>query len=248
MPRPAKSLVLDASLIVQTVERLESRIAERFPGSGLSAVCHDLVETARETASHVEALARPYYGLRVLAGAVAFLGIAAEVYVASFVHWGAVIDRADAVGLSQGLDSAVNLLLLSFAAIWFVMTAEARLKRRAVLKDMYVLRSLAHVVDMHQLTKDPTVLLGSAAPTASSPERRMSEFELSRYLDYCGEMLALIAKLAALYAGPSRDGEVIAAVGEVEELTSDLGRKIWQKIMILSELDERRTAGGAGGT
>jgi hypothetical protein len=32
----------------------------------------------------------------------------------------------------------------------------------------------------------------------------------------------------------------MVAVTEVEELTSDLGRKIWQKIMILSELDERR--------
>ena len=53
-------------------------------------------------------------------------------------------------------------------------------------------------------------------------------------------MLALIAKLAALYAGRSRDREVIMAVNEVEELTSSLGRKIWQKIMILNQLDERR--------
>ena len=68
----------------------------------------------------------------------------------------------------------------------------------------------------------------------------MSEFQLSRYLDYCSEMLALIAKLAALYAGQSRDREVIMAVNEVEELTSSLGRKIWQKIMILHQLDERR--------
>jgi hypothetical protein len=73
----------------------------------------------------------------------------------------------------------------------------------------------------------------------------MSKFELSRYLDYCAEMLALIAKLAALYAGRFRDREVTASVVEIEELTSDLGRKIWQKIMILSELDERRSAPGA---
>jgi hypothetical protein len=68
----------------------------------------------------------------------------------------------------------------------------------------------------------------------------MNEFELSRYLDYCAEMLALIAKLGALYAARIRDRDVMVAVTEVEELTSDLGRKIWQKIMILSELDERR--------
>jgi hypothetical protein len=239
MAGASKSRVLDAALIVRTVERLESRISERFPQSGLSSVCHDLVETAQQTASHVEELSRPYIGLRALAVIVAVAGFAAEFYAASFVRWSAVLARADAVGLSQGLDSAVNLLLLSFAAIWFVLTLETRLKRRRVLKEMYVLRSLAHVVDMHQLTKDPTVVLGSGAPTASSPQRRMSEFELSRYLDYCGEMLALIAKLGALYAAQVEDQAVIAAVNEIEELTSDLGRKIWQKIMIISRLEER---------
>jgi len=236
-PKPPR--VLDAALIVRTVEKLQARIAERFPGSGLSGVCTDLAETAKQTAAHVEALSAPYYGLRALVVLVAALGIAAEFYAASLVGWSDVLRRADAVALSQGLDSAVNLLLLSFAAIWFVLTLETRLKRRAVLKDMYVLRSLAHVIDMHQLTKDPTIVLSGGAPTASSPERRMTEFELSRYLDYCGEMLALIAKLGALYAAQVEDPQVIAAVNEVEELTSDLGRKIWQKIMIISRLEEK---------
>lgn len=62
----------------------------------------------------------------------------------------------------------------------------------------------------------------------------MIEFELSRLPG----LLALIAKLAALYAAQVEDQVVIAAVGEVEELTSDLGRKIWQKIMIISRLEE----------
>jgi hypothetical protein len=198
------------------------------------------VETARQTTAQVEALGRPLYALRALVVVVAAAGLAAEIYAASLIDWRGVLTRADAVGLSQGLDSAVNLLLLSFAGIWFVLTLESRLKRQRVLKDMYVLRSLAHVIDMHQLTKDPTLLLGGqAAPTASSPARQMSEFELSRYLDYCGEMLALIAKLGALYAAQVEDQQVIAAVNEIEELTSDLGRKIWQKIMIISRLEEK---------
>jgi hypothetical protein len=68
---------------------------------------------------------------------------------------------------------------------------------------------------------------------------------LSRYLDYCAEMLSLIAKLAALYAGRMQDREVVAAVNEVEELTSNLGRKIWQKIMIISRLDEAQAVNAA---
>ena len=231
--------VLDAGKIVETVARLRDRIAERFPESGLAAVAADLSQTARETASRVELLNRPNLALRALAAGAVILGLAAQVYVAHLVDWDAVIRRSDAVGISQGLDAIVNLLLLAFAAIWFVLTLEQRLKRRRILRQLFELRSFAHVVDMHQLTKDPTVLLSGGAATPSSPSRKMSEFELSRYLDYCAEMLALIAKLAALYAGKTPDGAVLAAVNEVEALTSDLGRKIWQKIMIINRLDER---------
>jgi hypothetical protein len=232
--------ILDPALIVKTVERLRARISERFPESGLASVAADLTETARATAARVQSLSRPYLALRLLALLAVIAGIAAQIYVARLIDWADVLRRADPVGITQGLDSIVNLLLLAFAAIWFVLTLEQRLKRRRVQRRLYELRSFAHVIDMHQLTKDPTAVLSGSAPTPSSPERRMSKFELSRYLDYCAEMLALIAKLAALYAGQTRDREVIAAVNEVEELTSNLGRKIWQKIMILSELDEKR--------
>jgi len=232
--------ILDPALIVKTVERLRARISERFPDSGLAAVAADLTETAQATAARVQNLSRPYVGLRLLALLAVIAGIAAQIYVARLIDWADVLRRADPVGITQGLDSIVNLLLLAFAAIWFVLTLEQRLKRRRVQRRLYELRSFAHVIDMHQLTKDPTAVLSGSAPTPSSPERRMSKFELSRYLDYCAEMLALIAKLAALYAGQTRDSEVIASVNEVEELTSNLGRKIWQKIMILSELDEKR--------
>ncbi len=233
---------LRADEIVKTVARLEARISERFPESGLARVGSDLLVSARATAAGADVLAQPYYGLRILAGLALIAGIAAQVYVGWLIDWRSVLARADAVGIAQGLDSVVNLLLLSFAAIWFVLTLEQRLKRRRVMRQLYELRSFAHVVDMHQLTKDPTVVLSGGPRTASSPERRMSEFELARYLDYCAEMLSLIAKLAALYAGHMQDQEVVAAVNEVEELTSDLGRKIWQKIMIISRLDERAAA------
>ena len=131
----------------------------------------------------------------------------------------------------------MNLLLLFGGAIWFLLSVETRWKRGEVLAALHELRSMAHVVDMHQLTKDPTTLL--SAPTASSPKREMNEFQLTRYLEYCAEMLALIGKLAALYAERVRDGVVVDAVNDIENLTTSLGRKIWQKITILSSLEER---------
>jgi len=246
-PIPVSAYRLDAVSIVATLTRLRDRITERFPDSGLQRVCGELVATGRDTARSVEALSRPLFWLRLLAGLVAAAWAAGMTLVLAEIDWAEVGRRTDPAGLAQGLDSAVNLLLLAGAAIWFLVTAEARLKRRRTLKALYRLRSFAHVIDMHQLTKDPTAVLGKLPPTASSPERRMSEFELARYLEYCAEMLALTAKLAALYAASTDDEQVMTGVNDVEELASNLGRKIWQKIMILSQLDEGRASKSAAG-
>ena len=61
----------------------------------------------------------------------------------------------------------------------------------------------------------------------------MSAFELNRYLDYCTEMLSLSGKVAALYIQHFEDPEAVSAVNDLEDLTSGLSRKIWQKIMVL---------------
>jgi len=95
------------------------------------------------------------------------------------------------------------------------------------------LRSLAHVIDMHQMTKDPESVLGKGPATASSPKRAMTAFELNRYLDYCSEMLSIISKIAALFGQRSDDGVALASVDQIESLTNGLSRKVWQKIMIL---------------
>ena len=232
--------VLDPERVVRTLEQLQGRIEERFPGAGLATVCGDLTETARKTQQRAVALGRPYLGLRLLVALVVISVVVVQAYLARLVDWGSIGQKADAVSLTQGLESAVNLAILAFGAIWFLATLETRLKRARTLRNLYELRAFAHVIDMHQLTKDPSVILRFGdRPTPSSPARLMNEFQLARYLDYCSEMLALTAKLAALYAARSRDAEVMDAVHDVEVLTSDLGRKIWQKITILSQLKER---------
>ena len=92
---------------------------------------------------------------------------------------------------------------------------------------------------MHQLTKDPERMLVEGNDTKSSPIRKkMTPFELNRYLDYCSEMLALISKIGALYAQATHDSTVLTAVDEVETLTSGLSRKIWQKIDLVQRTPE----------
>ena len=60
----------------------------------------------------------------------------------------------------------------------------------------------------------------------------MSLFELSRYLDYCSEALSLTGKVAALYVQRFEDSVAFDAVNEVEQLTTGLSRKIWQKLTV----------------
>lgn len=119
------------------------------------------------------------------------------------------------------------------ATLFFLITLEVRIKRRKALAALHRLRSVAHIVDMHQLTKDPE-RLGSLEPdTASSPERPLGASELGRYLDYCSELLSVISKLAALHVQHFHDSVTLAPVNEVETLTTGLSGKIWQKITLL---------------
>ena len=110
---------------------------------------------------------------------------------------------------------------------------EDRLKRDRTLRMVHKLRTVAHIVDMHQLTKDPEAIITGAPPTASSPARTLSEAELRRYLDYSCELLALVGKVAALYAEGFADPVILDAVDDLEDLTAGLIGKIWQKLMMM---------------
>jgi len=233
---PGRYEGLRADRILATLEQLRARIVARFPESGLSKVCVELISVGASSAQEAARLAKPNYVWRTLVALVIVAGIAAQIAAAArFLKASGFATGGPE--LLQALEAAVNLLILFGGAAWFLITLEERMKRQRALDALHRLRSLAHVVDMHQLTKDPTVLLTHQA-TSASPQRTMSRFELTRYLDYSAEMLALIGKLAALYSDRMRDTVVIEAVSDLENLAANFGRKIWQKIMILSALEE----------
>ena len=89
---------------------------------------------------------------------------------------------------------------------------------------------------MHQLTKDPSAVVQVAGNTPSSPPRALTRFEVTRYLDYCSEMLSLTSKVAVLFAQGFPDPEITEAVSDIERIAAGLSQKIWQKIMILESL------------
>ena len=77
-----------------------------------------------------------------------------------------------------------------------------------------------HVIDMHQLTKDPSAAVIVGGKTPSSPARTLTPYELSRYLDYCSEMMSLTSKVAVLFAQSLPDPVVTEAVSDIERIAS----------------------------
>jgi hypothetical protein len=229
-----RDLSLDVDAVARTIELLCRRVEERFPGSGLSRLCRELDRVTDQARERAAWIARPILALRV--AVVLLLVLIAAGLAATAVSLHRPKEPLEAFQFIQVLESGINDVVLVGAGVFFVVTIETRIKRRRALEAIRELRAIAHIIDMHQLTKDPEWLVAPGRESALVERTPMSRFELSRYLDYCTEMLSITGKVAALYIQDFDDDVALAAVNEVENLTTGLSRKIWQKLMILYEM------------
>ncbi len=222
---------LNPDLILATAELLQQRVSERFPDSGLRKVATELVSLAHDMAKSAKALEAPIWWLRILIGIVIAGGGAVFLFVGTLLSFDRI--STGAFDFVQGIEASLNTFLLAGLGFLALVRAEERIKRKRVFEELHSLRSLIHVIDMHQLTKDPAALSTHFKPTKNSPQRITNSADLARYLDYCSEMLSITGKLAALFAQSVNDDVVVDAVNSVEELGSNLSRKIWQKITMI---------------
>jgi hypothetical protein len=230
---------LRADAIQKTLRTLEARVRERFPGRGLAQVAGELGDVADRHVDRLKHVEAPNLKLRLLIAIVLAAGLFAIAF--GVIQKVRMLTAApDEIYSFEGVEAIVNIALLVAAGVWFLLNLETRWKRERALAGLHELRSIAHIIDMHQLTKDPTSLVNNANRTQSSPERDLTAFELLRYLDYCAEMLSLTGKLAALYMQKLRDPVIIDAANDIEALTSGFSQKIWLKIALV-ESEVRRT-------
>jgi hypothetical protein len=229
------SLILREDHIITTVATLRRRIEERFPGSGLSQLCAQLLVVAQRAAQRADSIARPIQSIRLLGYLLSLLLLLILLGLGYFAVTAIDAGKHGVFDWVTGLEAGLNDIIFIAIAIVFLVSLEKRIKRRRALAAVHELRSIAHIIDMHQLTKNPDRNVRQWSSTKNSPKRTMTAFEINRYLDYCSEMLSLTGKIAALYIQHFDDATAVAAVSEVEQLTTGLSRKIWQKIMILEQ-------------
>ncbi len=226
---------LDAEVVHATALRLRERIRARFPSRDLGRVAGELLELVDE----VRQPSRSHRWLdvlrRVCRALIVVLLVTVPIVLGTIIVRGVQeVDRS--IDWLAILESAINDLVFTGIAILFLWAAPDRLARHGELAVLHRLRSLAHVIDMHQLTKDPERYRPDFQPTEASIDVDLTPTELSQYLEYCSELLSLVGKTAALFANNATDRIVLDGVHDIESLTSDLSRQIWQKISLLPSL------------
>lgn len=223
-------IVLLSSEIKKTCLELHLRISERFPKAKLAQTCKSLIEIAEETDKTIKWIKTPNQFIRISSWLCAFLLL--TFFVPIWVKLEVTVKGVNIADFFQMLDSSFNIIVLISAAGFFLMSTEIKRKRKRVVKAINALKTIAHIIDAHQLIKDPSFIVGK--PTLHSPERTLSDFELIRYLDYCTEMLSIISKIAFLYIQDFDDPIANESVSDLETLTASLSQNIWQKLNISS--------------
>jgi len=227
---------LEARYIASAASKLEARIRARLPGRRLADVAHRLSEMVPEVRQGFDdsygRFKRTRWWSRAVSVVIVLGTLAALAFALRDAFRGGELHSFDWVPLAE---SVINDIVFAAIAVFFLWALPERRERRTLVGLLHQLRSLAHVVDMHQLDKDPEQARVDYVPTEMSPPNRMNAEELHHYFDYCSELVSLIAKTAALCAEHSSDAVVLDTVSNLETLAAQMSQKIWQKISLLPE-------------
>jgi hypothetical protein len=228
---------LDPKKLLATIQLFRERIAKVFPASGLSEVSAELEETAMLCFAEAEKVKRPLWGLRIAVAVAVLVLLSLPLELFWFLRFHMKFEDLENFGeFMQATDAGFNVLLLLAGAAIFLVSVENRVKRRRALKVLHELRSLAHVVDMHQLSKDPVMdlsVLDEGTRLNDRPKAIQQAEDLWYYLSFSTDLLSVIGKLAACFAHEEIDRIVLDTINEIETVSTALSRKIWQKMSLV---------------
>ena len=227
-----KRTSLDHSRLVDLLRDQRKALEKRFPGRGLCEVASLVEDTFLRAPGITDRILKPNYLIRGLVLVLALLMLATVIF--GLIELKFSVD--DGWSVLEGIEAGISTVVYSGIAIVFLISIELRQRRQMTLEALQELRALAHVLDMHQMNKDPEYYMFPDEFEPGSSTSNLTPAELERYLDYTADLLSLLGKLAAWYAQKVNDPEIVLAINELEQLTGDMTRKIWQKISIINSI------------
>jgi hypothetical protein len=224
---------LDPARIVETAEDLSQRMSEKLPGSRLAGLAVELAQIARQTDERAQQARRPIRAIRLASALTVGGSLLGLWYLVRHVH--ARWEFGTITEVFEAADAGFNLVVILAGALWFLITLEARIKRRKSLESIEELREFIHVIDVTQLYYTPDVY----APHSG---RSLSPLDLDyNYLLFCTQMLAVICNLVPLYSRGANDS-VMRAAAEVEMLANAVSAKLLSKAETALALLDRAEA------
>ena len=165
-------LILREDHIIATVATLRRRIEERFPGSGLSLLCGQLLVVSQRAAKRADSIGRPIRWIRGVGYLLSLCLVAILIGLGYFAITEIDAGKHSVFDWITGLEAGLNDIIFIAIAIVFLVSLEKRIKRRRALAAVHELRSIAHIIDMHQLVKNPSEACGSGHRPRIRPSER----------------------------------------------------------------------------
>jgi hypothetical protein len=204
---------LDAAKLTSTAAELAKWIAESFDKASLSRVALGVGAYAHEAVARADSIRRPIWYIR--------LTVLALLIGTAIMACREAIDRP-MQDILKFLDETKGAAAWAGGAVLALVTLEFRVRRRRALKAINELRALVHIVDMHQLAKDPVI---------EDFRANEKQTKVEEYLHACSALLAILSKIGEFYIEQFPDPTAISAVNEFEMIATGLSNKIWMKIL-----------------
>src|SRR5690349_6093132 len=112
---------LKPALIIETVQRLEQRIGERFPGSGLGRVAAQLHAIALQTERTIRRLRGPIWPLRIATVAAIAVLVGFALWMVSLL-FRVQLEPGNISDVLQGSAAALNDVVFLSIAVFFLVS------------------------------------------------------------------------------------------------------------------------------
>lgn len=235
--------ILNLKRLADAVDDLRVRITETFPESGL---CHNaglVLDFARQVEREGMTMVKVPSWIRFISWVGGF-AVVGTLFLSGLYVVKTESGIETLPNFLQALSAVITVFAGATAGFFTMRSIEQSQVRSLAMAKLKTLREMAHVIDMLQLSKSPVAIMfplehqdGIGAARSNKPTLTLAE--MFQYLTYCGELAALIGKLAVVYLSWVHDPIVLATIDDVEDLCSDLERKMLSKLLLIEQMHQR---------